>query len=692
MAAQAFSRVAREGASRTRFHIRGRHLLALDMIATLAGIYAAVTLRFDGRPSWELLLDLMPGILLPLFTRPLINWQLGLYRRLWRYASVTDMIRVVEACLAATLLAMVVFYGLMVPLGLPGTDGFPRSFWAIELLLATALQGGGRFLVRIISDTLPRRSAAAAGSGHVTPALLYGAGRIGAQIARSAILAPEAGVRPVGFLDDDPILRGTNSAGLKIFGGLDQLKTAAELTGARAILITMASAHGERVREIVDAAEALRLEVRTVPPMHELLDGSIAAYRIRKVRVEDLLSRPVSTEHATGVAAMISGATVMVTGAGGSIGSELARQVYALNPERIILVDRAESPLYTIQRELEIRGFHARGTGEVVAHLGNVASRAAMAKLVRDAKPDVIFHAAAYKHVPMMEAYPSEGVHVNIGGTMSMLDAARGAGVRHFVLVSTDKAVEPSSGMGATKRGAEALVTSAAAETGFPYLAVRFGNVLGSAGSVLPIFMDQLEHGQPLTVTHPEMTRFFMTIPEASWLILDAAAIGGPGDLFVLDMGKPVRIMDLAEDLVRLSGRPTGSVPIQITGLRPGEKLHERLFYDSAHATPTSVPKILRTSVDSRAISIREDAMAILALATGTHDGALRDRLFALVESLAGPRDAVARDDAVVPVPDAVMSEALKQLSGARLVPASPAATTQPGNGRSGSAADPVTM
>ncbi len=638
MAAETFGFIAREGIRRATFKIGARHLLALDLVATVIGIYTAVTLRFDGRPGVELLVSLMPGILLPLATRPLVNWQLGLYRRLWRYASARDMVRVLQACLAATLLAMVVFYGLLLPLHVPGSDGFPRSFWAIELLLALALQGGGRFLVRIVSDTLPSRPATATGAGHVTPALLYGAGRIGDQMARSALREPNAGVRPVGFLDDSPLLRGQNTAGLRVFGGLDQLKAAVERTGARAILITMPSAPGERVREIVDAAEALRLEVRTVPPLHELLDGSIDAYRLRRVRVEDLLSRPVSDEHAPGVAALISGATVMVTGAGGSIGSELARQVYALNPARIILVDRAESPLYTIQRELEIRGFHARGHGEVIAHLGNVASRAAMAKLVRDTKPDVILHAAAYKHVPMMEAYPSEGVHVNIGGTMAMLDAARGAGVRHFVLVSTDKAVEPSSVMGATKRVAEALVTATAAETGHRYLAVRFGNVLGSAGSVLPIFMDQLEHGQALTVTHPEMTRFFMTIAEASWLILDAAAVGGPGDLFVLDMGKPVRIMDLAEDLVRLSGRPPGSVPIQITGLRPGEKLHERLFYDSEHATPTAVPKLLRTSVEAHPLGVNEDAQSILALATGSHDGALRDRLFSVVESLAGPR------------------------------------------------------
>ncbi|HEY5628648.1 MAG TPA: nucleoside-diphosphate sugar epimerase/dehydratase [Candidatus Limnocylindrales bacterium] len=637
-ATEALGRITREAIRLATVRVRGRHLLALDVAATIIGIYVAITLRFDGRPGIELLLSLMPGILLPLAIRPLINWQLGLYRRLWRYASARDMVRVVEACLAATLVAMILFYGLLLPLNVSGTAGFPRSFWVIELLLALALQGGGRFLVRIVSDTMPSRPATATGAGQVLPALLYGAGRIGDQIARSALREPDAGVRPVGFLDDSPLLHGQNTAGLRVLGGLDQLKTAVERTGARAILITMPNAPGERVREIVNAAEALRLEVRTVPGLHELLDGSIDAYRLRKVRVDDLLSRPVSDEHAPGVAELIGGATIMVTGAGGSIGSELARQVYALNPAKIILVDRAESPLYTIQRELDIRGFRDRGHGDVIAHLGNVASRAAMANLVRDTQPDVIFHAAAYKHVPMMESYPAEGVHVNIGGTMAMLDAARSAGVRHFVLVSTDKAVEPSSVMGATKRVAEALVTATAAETGYTYLAVRFGNVLGSAGSVLPIFMDQLERGQSLTVTHPEMTRFFMTIAEASWLILDAAAVGGPGDLFVLDMGKPVRIMDLAEDLVRLSGRPPGSVPIEITGLRPGEKLHERLFYDSEQATPTSVPKLLRTTVDAHPLDIREEAQSILALATGTHDGALRDRLFRVVETLAGPR------------------------------------------------------
>ena len=272
--------------------------------------------------------------------------------------------------------------------------------------------------------------------------------------------------------------------------------------------------------------------------------------------------------------------TVLITGAGGSIGSELARQVFLLRPRRLVLVDRAESALYLVQRELEARRGRDAGLGTLRAHLANVASRPAMDRLIADEKPDVIFHAAAYKHVPMMEEHPSDAVHVNIGGTLALLDAAVAADVGRFVLVSTDKAVRPSSVMGASKRIAEMLVADAAQRTGRSYVSVRFGNVLGSSGSVVPIFQDQLEKGEPLTITHPDMSRYFMTIPEAAGLIVDAAALGSEGDLFVLDMGDPIRIVDLARDLVRLAGRDPDTQPMDIVGLRPGEKLHEELFYD----------------------------------------------------------------------------------------------------------------
>jgi FlaA1/EpsC-like NDP-sugar epimerase len=456
-------------------------------------------------------------------------------------------------------------------------------------------------------------------------------------MARSSLREPKAGVRPVGFLDDNPSRAGKSLVGLPIFGDLSHLDRAVAATGAEMLLITMPRVSGPAVRRVMEAGLAAGLEVRTVPPLHELLDGTIDAFQTRRVKVEDLLGRPLATEHAPAVDALIRDRTVMITGAGGSIGSELARQVYGLRPSRIILVDRAESPLYTIHRELEVRRLRGTGAGEIQSHLANVVSRERMARIVGETVPDVIFHAAAYKHVPMMEEHPAEGVQVNVAGTRSILDAAADAGVPRFVFVSTDKAVQPSSVMGATKRIAEELVAEAARRTGRAYVSVRFGNVLASAGSVVPIFLGQLERGESLTVTHPDMTRYFMTIPEAGWLILDAAALGRTGDLFVLDMGQPVRILDLATDLVRLSGRAPDSVTIEFTGLRPGEKLHESLFYAHEVVEPTEVAKVLRAGSAPSTVDVRGRVDELLTWATSQHDNDLRRRVFELVDDLAGP-------------------------------------------------------
>ena len=390
------------------------------------------------------------------------------------------------------------------------------------------------------------------------------------------------------------------------------------------------------MRRVVDAASALHLDVRTVPAVTDLLDGSVDAYRVRRVRVEDLLRRPMVTEHAPGVEEIIRGRTVVITGGGGSIGSELARQVFAIGPRRLVLVDRAESPLYLVQRELESRRRRGHGSGSAVRPPRECRQpgRRCERFIAREA-PSVVFHAAAYKHVPLMEDHPSDAAHVNIGGTMVMLDAAAEAGVERFVFVSTDKAVRPSSVMGASKRIAEMLVADAASRTGRPYVSVRFGNVLGSSGSVVPIFREQLENGEPITITHPDMTRFFMTIPEAAWLILDAASLGRNGDLFVLDMGEPVRVLDLARDLVRLAGRDPDSQPIETVGLRPGEKLHEELFYDAEHVEPTASAKVLRAHTTPPPTSIREDASRMLALATGADEPRLRSALLHYVGEFA---------------------------------------------------------
>jgi FlaA1/EpsC-like NDP-sugar epimerase len=460
-------------------------------------------------------------------------------------------------------------------------------------------------------------------------------------MARSAQRYPGTGVRPVGFLDDDPSLAGGIVAGLRVYGGLGSMGRAMAATGAQMLLITMPSAPGSAVRRVFETALALQLEVRTVPSVTDLLDGSVDADRVRRVRVEDLLRRPLVTEHAAGVEALIRDRTVVITGGGGSIGSELARQVFAIGPRRLILVDRAESPLYLLQRELETRRSRGRGSGEIHVRLANVASRPAMERLIATEAPSVIFHAAAYKHVPMMEDHPSDAIHVNMGGTLALLDAAEAAGVERFVFVSTDKAVRPSSVMGASKRIAEMLVAEAARRMGRAYVPFRFGNVLGSTGSVVPIFQEQLENGEPLTITDPDMTRFFMAIPEAAWLILDAAALGREGDLFVLDMGEPVRIMDIARDLVRLAGRDPDSHPIEVVGLRPGEKLHEQLFYDKEHVEQTASAKVLRALAPPPPVDVREHVARMLKQASGDDEDAVRVAILDYAREIdePGPQD-----------------------------------------------------
>jgi FlaA1/EpsC-like NDP-sugar epimerase len=632
----------------TVLSLRGRHLLVLDVLLAAIATLMAIQLRRDGPLTPAVLAAIGPVVLLPSVIRPLVNIRAGLYRRLWRHASVRELGQVLTAIgvgSAASILAAVV---LTVVLGLPVT--LPASFWILEFGLSLGLVGGLRFAIRAGSE-IGTRAIVGGTTVAVTPTLLFGAGRTGAMLARSARRDPSTGVKPVGFLDDDARKRGNTVDGLTVFGGLDDLEDAIRLTGARAVLITPENPSGDTIRRVMDAAIEHGLQVRTVPPVRSLFDDSSNPRRVRDIRIEDLLTREQVTTHAPGVAEAIRDQVVMVTGAGGSIGSELARQVFAFRPRQLVLVDRAESPLYMIQRELELRRLSGRGGGELSVHLANVASRSVMSRLISQTRPSVIFHAAAYKHVPMMEEHPSEGVQVNVGGTMAMIAAAVEAGVPRLVLVSTDKAVEPTSVMGATKRMAEWLVADAAIRTGRSYVSVRFGNVLGSAGSVLPIFQGQLDNGEPITVTHPEMTRYFMTMQEAGWLILDAAAVGQPGDLFVLDMGEPVRIVDMARDLIRLTGRSEGDVPIRFTGLRPGEKLHERLFYETEVVEATDVEKLLRVvnSVPPPDVTVR--ARLLLEHALGDTDDALREALFDTVNPHATPRQREAADrPALVPV------------------------------------------
>jgi FlaA1/EpsC-like NDP-sugar epimerase len=609
--------------------IRGRHLVVIDLIGLTGAVWLALDIAAGTVLAPFDLAPYLPAAAIPIAVHLAINVWFGLYSRLWVHASVPDLLQVIRAAATGTVIALSVVTSLQLLTVLPSASPLTASFWFLELTLALAVLGTARFAMRAVNDIATGR--ASDDTAVRVPALLFGAGREGALLARSALSDRRAKVLPVGFLDGDESRWGSSIAGLKVFGALGSLEDAIRRTGARMLLITMSNAPGKEVREVMAAAQAAGMEVRRVPAVHELLDGALDTSRIRRIRVEDLLTREQVTTHAPGVEAIIHDQVVMVTGAGGSIGSELARQLFAFRPRKLILVDRAESPLYMIERELDLRNRSDTSATELSVHMANVVSRKVIGRLIQANRPSVIFHAAACKHVPMMEEHPSESVHVNVAGTQAVLDAAVEAGVERFVLVSTDKAVEPTSVMGATKRLAEWLVADAALKTGRPYVAVRFGNVLGSAGSVLPVFERQLERGEALTVTHPEMARYFMTTQEAGWLILDASAIGTPGDLFVLDMGEPVRIIDMARDLVRLAGRDPLDVEIVFTGLRPGEKLSEKLYYDAEMVRETDVPKIARVLDPQPPPDVQHVVEHLLSLAEGDREAELREALFEAV-------------------------------------------------------------
>lgn len=614
-------------------------VLVADFLLAGGAVMGAVLLRVE--TPGAMLPTAVPAALVAMAIQPSVNAWLGLHRQLWPYAGPGDYAHILFSVLVGTTTAAVVYHGATT-LGAPIAP-WPISLWIIAGLLALVLMGGLRYAIRLMADW--GRARAGTTSAHrAVPTLLFGAGEAGAAMARSSRAEPRAAISPVGFLDDDPVRHGRVIARLPVLGGLDRLEEAVGRTKARQLLITMPNASGSRVREVVEVARAAGIKVQTVPPLWEMLDGSYNAFRVRDIRVEDLLRREPLTARGSDVDRIIRGGQVMITGAGGSIGSELARQVFAMRPEKLILIDRAEGSLFAIEQELQLLGRRGKGGGLLSIHLANVASRAVMFRIMQQTRPTIVFHAAAHKHVPMMEQHPADAVQVNVGGTMSVLDAALAHHVQRFVFVSTDKAVKPTSVMGASKRIGEALVAQAAHSSGLPYVSVRFGNVLGSSGSVVPIFKKQLEDGEPLTITDPEMTRYFMTIPEAVWLILDAASFGGPGDLLVLDMGEPVRIVDIARDLIRLAGRDPDSVPIEFVGMRPGEKLKEELFYDREGVTPTANPRVLLASGMQLRYDLRPMVAGLLEMATGDADDSLRRGLFGLVSSFERPNDAPVRD------------------------------------------------
>lgn len=521
----------------------------------------------------------------------------GMYAKMWRYTSVKDMESVLLRVVLAWL-SVVAYVNIVPPLEPPlaGVD-IPRSVLVYYLGFSAAFLCGLRLLARSIFERPTLVGGPARNRDHGgTRVLIAGAGSAGHLLVRESQRQP-LGFVPVGLVDDDARKHDMRILGVPVLGRTDDVADHVVDAGATEVIIAMPSAAGSDVRRIVEHCRRNDIRVRILPSMGELVlggDAGTLASQIRDVRVEDVLGRDPIEVDLQSIAAYLTGQVVLVTGGGGSIGSELCRQIASMHPSKLVLLDHAEENLFNIQQEL----LHERGFEDLAIELADVTDRPRMRTVFETHRPRVVFHAAAYKHQPMLESMPAEAVRNNTIGTRVCCELAERVGVERFVLVSTDKAVEPTTVMGQSKALAE-WVVQAFAERSFHtrYMAVRFGNVLGSSGSVIPIFRRQIERGGPVTLTDERMTRFFMTIPEAAQLIVQAGAMGEGGEVFVLDMGEPVRILDLARNMIELSGlRPGIDVEIEVVGLREGEKLHEELFAGDETPDRTSHGKIFRSA------------------------------------------------------------------------------------------------
>jgi FlaA1/EpsC-like NDP-sugar epimerase len=551
-------------------------VIAVHLGLWAASLGLAFLLRFDFRipPQYADAIGLWLPVLLGFRTLAFYRW--GLFRGIWRYTGAKDLVAILKATTIATLAltAFLVF----------GLGGFPRSIVVIEWLGAVILVGGMRFSIRWLKPTnVPPVEA------KKQRLLVLGAGDAGEMLLREIQQRHAARYEPVGLLDDDQHKRGAHIHGVRVLGAIEDLPIVASSHEADEVIIAIPSATGQQMRRIVDLCKASGVRFRTIPGLDRLIDGRVTVNQLRNVAIEDLLGRDPVQLDMEAISAAMKGHVVMVSGAGGSIGSEICRQVCRFAPGALLLVERAENNLFHVHRELAAR--HPQVP--LVPCVADVGDAARMEELFQDHRPTVVFHAAAHKHVPMMEWNPGEAVKNNVVGTKTLADLADRHGVGRFVMISTDKAVNPTSVMGASKRVAEIYVQALSQRSRTRFVTVRFGNVLGSAGSVIPIFQEQIASGGPVTVTHPEMKRYFMTIPEASQLVLQAGTMGDGGEIFILDMGEPVRIADLARDLITLSGlEPEVDVEIRYTGVRPGEKLFEELSVDTENADRTRHPKI----------------------------------------------------------------------------------------------------
>lgn len=542
-------------------------------------------------------------------------WVFGLYRGVWRFSSMPDLIRIGKAVLTGMFLiaTMLFLYNRL--------QGVPRSVMPLYVLNLLALLCVPRFVYRFWKE---RAFVDRVGQR----ALIIGAGSAGDLLVRDLLSNPDSGYIPVIFADDQPGKFNREIRGIRVAGKVEQIPELIKQWDIEVILIAVPSANDTQMRRIVEICETCHTPFQTLPSVKELLSGSITKANLRKVSIEDILGRdPIHLDWQS-IKSHLRGKTILVTGGGGSIGSELCKQLARVKPEKLIVFDQCEFNLYKIDSDLH--RLYPDLTYRTV--LGDVADALSVDQLIHDQKPDIIFHAAAYKHVPMLEGQVREAVRNNLIGTKILAEAAIAAGVARFVLISTDKAVNPTNVMGATKRAAEILCQNLDRTGNTRFTTVRFGNVLDSAGSVVPLFRDQISAGGPVTVTHPDITRYFMTIPEACQLIMQAETVGKGGEVYVLDMGDPVKITYLAEQMIRLSGKEPGKdIEIQFVGLRPGEKLYEELFHDQEQLMETGYEKLRLAKARQYDTEEWTNQIAKLAAACRQHD---QDHILGLLKQL----------------------------------------------------------
>lgn len=605
--------------------LRIRHPLAAlahDLLMTPLAWFGAQWLRFNfdaiPTPFLQAAQQLLP---LVLFVHAACYVRFGLYRGVWRFASMPDLVRICKAVVTGTLICWALV-ALAAQIGLLPPVPVPRSSFVLTGLLLLLFLGAPRFVYRWVKDHgLYYRPG--------QRVLIVGAGDAGVSLLRELQRERDGEYEPVGFADDKDNRQGRELHGVPVLGRTQEVAAVVAAHAIDVIFVALPSLGGERMARVLRLCEATGRPVRVVPRLDELLSGRAQIRELREVSLEDLLGREEITLDWQAIGRHVAGRTVLVSGGGGSIGSELCRQIARLGPARLLIVDAGEFNLYRI--ELELRRDHPALALQV--YLLDVTGATGVEQVFAAHRPELVFHAAAYKHVPLLEDQPSTAVGNNVFGTRTLAQAAERHAAEAFVLISTDKAVNPTNVMGASKRLAEMYCQNLAARSRTHFITVRFGNVLGSAGSVVPLFREQIARGGPVTVTHPEIERYFMTIPEAAQLILQAAAVGRGGEIFVLDMGAPIRIATLAEQMIQLSGkRPHQDIRIEYTGLRPGEKLYEELFHERERLQPTPYPKLLlaqRRTLDWVAFDRALEALA--ADCSARRDAAVRAAMHALV-------------------------------------------------------------